>query len=377
MLVCVACFLVVSPILVMYSMGYRFDFSKMKITLTGGIYVRTFPTAEQIIIDSDILEKPNIFSNSIFVQSLLPDDHTVLVKKNGYYDYFKTLPVLEKEVTKLENILLFKKNMAFEVIENPQQTTEGLAKKIISPFDSQEKYIIKNSNLYYSNSPENSNLSAIQKSNPLLKKIIAFELKNNYIVWLGLDGFLYRSDLNNLSLNPVKIILTPIKIVKAGYYKIISDDKNTFINNNGSLLFFNDKTNELDNFYNKVKDAKISPDGKNISYFTDRELYVSSTLTDQLPTSDKGTLLYKSPETITDCVWLNNDYVIIASANRIIISEIDYRGNINAISLPQIIETFTDDKVNIKNPEIFFNQQEGRLYILSNKTLLTSEKITQ
>ena len=55
MLACVACFLVVAPILVFYSMGYRFDFAKMKITATGGIYVRTYPVADRILIDSKIL----------------------------------------------------------------------------------------------------------------------------------------------------------------------------------------------------------------------------------------------------------------------------------------------------------------------------------
>lgn len=114
LLVCMTGFFVIAPVLVLYSMGYRLDFEKMKITSTGGIYVKTFPTAEQIIIDSKIIEKPGIFSNSIFVQSLLPNNHTILVEKNGYYNYFKTLPVQEKQVTKLENVLLIKKNISLK-----------------------------------------------------------------------------------------------------------------------------------------------------------------------------------------------------------------------------------------------------------------------
>ena len=52
LLVCAACFFIIAPLLVFYSMGDRFDFKKMKITETGGIYVRTFPAADQIIVDS-------------------------------------------------------------------------------------------------------------------------------------------------------------------------------------------------------------------------------------------------------------------------------------------------------------------------------------
>ena len=115
---CVVCFFVIAPILVLYSTGDRFDFKKMKITATGGIYVRTFPVAEQIIIDSKISKKPGVFSNSIFAQSLLPNEHTVLVKKSGYYDYFKTLPVKEKQVTKLENVLLIKNFIGFNKLSD-------------------------------------------------------------------------------------------------------------------------------------------------------------------------------------------------------------------------------------------------------------------
>ena len=358
LLVCVACFLVISPILTLYSMGYRFDFEKKKITLTGGVYVRTYPSADQIIIDSKVTEKPRFFSNSIFVQSLLPNPHTVLVKKIGYYDYSKTLPVQEKEVTKLENILLIKKDIVFSNIN--ADTTP-------SPFDVQEKYIIKNGTLY-------------QKSTPLLKKIIAFTTQNNDIIWLGADGFLYKSDLSNLSATPIKITLTAIKISKTGSYKIIANTNNVFVNDNSKLLILDTKTNELINFSSKtiVKDAKISPDGKNIIYYNDNNIYISDLL---LPVIIESTTLYKSNEKITGCSWLNNDYIIFTvrqpdqEGDKIIISEIDYRGNINAVTLapvrvggqalPQTVD------------KIFFNQQNGKLYILSKSNLLLSEKITQ
>jgi hypothetical protein len=354
--VCVACFFIVAPILVLYSMGDRFDFVKMKITATGGIYVRTFPSADQILIDSKFIEKPGMFSNSVFTQSLLPNQHTVLIKKAGYYDYSKTLPVEKKQVTKLENVLLFKKNIQFTVIENPTQ----------SPFIDKEKYIIKNTNLYYSTAPENSELTTTQKVTPVLKKIVAFTILGNNILWLGTDGFLYKSDPAS-ALLPTKITLTPIKIIKTGSYKIIANSNSVFVNDNGNLLLLNSKTNVLDVFSASVVDAKISPDNKNIVFYTNNSLYISP-----LPAAlTLKVVLYNSAEKIKDCVWLNNDYIIFATENKIIISEIDYRGSINAITMPQTIKT-----TEIENPQIFFNQQEGKLYILTNNILLVSEKIT-
>jgi hypothetical protein len=49
-------------------MGYRFDVEKMKISETGGIYVRTFPAADKITIDNSISQKPGIFGNSILAR---------------------------------------------------------------------------------------------------------------------------------------------------------------------------------------------------------------------------------------------------------------------------------------------------------------------
>lgn len=302
-------------------MGYRVDFEKMKIVATGGIYVRTFPAADQITIDSKINKTPGLFANSIFTQSLLPKNHTVSIKKDGYYDYNKTLPVQEKEVTKLENVLLFKKNILFEAVIDETQ----------SPFNQQDKFFIKNNSLYYSNISANIGITTIQKSTPVLKNLIAFTISNNNIIWLGTDGLLYKSELASLSVNPVKLTLTPLEIDKKGFYK-------------------------------------ISPDGKNIVYFTNQEIYIfllSDPITlQQNSGQDKRVLLYKSKENITDCLWLNNDYVIFNTGDKIIISEIDYRGNINTVTLPQ-----TADK-------IFFNRQDNKLYILTENTLLSSEKLT-
>jgi hypothetical protein len=370
LLVCVACFFVIAPVLVLYSMGYRFDFVKIRITTTGGIYVRTYPAAEKIIIDSKITKELGMFSDSIFVQSLLPALHTVLIKKNGYYDYFKTLPVQEKEVTKIENVLLIKKNIKFEIIAD--KGPEGYP----SPFDKQEKFIIKNNNLYYSSAPENADISATLKAIPILKSLVAFSITNNNIIWLGADGFLYRSVLTDLSAKtktaPEKIILESLKINKNGSYKIISNPQNIFVNDNGNLLELNTKTNSLDSFASSIKDEIFSPDGKNIIYYNNSNIYISP-----LPVIPGGKVsLYKSSEKIGSCLWLNNNYIIFTAGNKIIISEIDYRGNTNTVTLPQTIAISPDQKIDIKSPEIFLNHQDGKLYILTNDILLLSEKIT-
>ncbi len=355
-------------------MGYRLDFKKMKLTETGGIYVRSFPAADQIIIDSKIIKKPGFLANDVFVQSLIPEEHSVLVKKNNYYDYSKTIAVEQKEVTKLENILLFKKDILFSLTDGIQVSSN----KIQSPFISRDKYIIKNNNLYFSSITQNATLTAAQKTTPVLKKMVAFSMQGNNIIWLATDGFIYKSDVSGTVTTTAKITKLPIKTVKSGTYKIINDDKNIFLNNNGNLLLLNSKTNILENFYSPVKDASIaqSQDGANIVYYNDNEIYISKIPTADLPIL-KRNILYKSLDKISNCVWLNSSYVIFTAGNKILISEIDYRGKINSITLPQTIVISPTQTVNIVNPQIFFEQQTGKLYILTGKTLLASEKLTK
>lgn len=349
LLVCVACFFVAAPILIAYSEGYRFDFETMKVVATGGIYVRTFPTADKVTIDSNISEKPGIFNGAVFVQSLLPKNHTIYIKKAGYYDYSKTLPVEENQVTKLESVLLIKKNIKFDVVAD--QTTSPFIKKL-----STDKFVIKNNNLYYS-------------STPVLKSLAAYTVSNNEIYWLGLDGFLYKSDFAGKTTE--KLTVLALKIKKTNTYKIFVENNNIFVNSQDGLLLLNTKTNQLDNFYSQVKDIKISPDSQKIIYFDSNKIFIYNLNTPEI----KPVLLASSSENISNCVWLNNDYIIYSAGNpekngagKVVISEIDYRGNINAITLPQAL--------NLVSPQISFNQQENKLYILTGKTLLVSEKIT-
>ena len=375
LVICIVAFLIGVPYIVLYSLGYRVDFVRMKIFATGGIYVRTFPAADQIIIDSKNFIKLGIFSNEAFVPNLLPIDHSVLIKKSGYYDYSKVLPVQEKLATKLENVSLFKKDLTFtEVID--------VAKSPFLPANQQE-YIIKNSNLYYSVTAQNANLTTLQKNTALIKGILAFSMQNNNIIWLGTDGFLYQLDTNSLPMligtMAKKLTKTAIKTntSKTAKYKIIIDNKNTFLNNNSELLLLNTKTQNLEKFAEDVKDAKISPDGKYIVYFTPNEVFMTSLSQDpEDPLSQaKNVSLYKSNTNINDLFWLNDSYIIFTTGNNIIISEIDYRGNINSVTLPDSAKLTDSTTIAIASPKIIYKSEENKLYISTAKSVLTLDKV--
>jgi len=190
-------------------MGYRFDFEKLKVVATGGIYVRTQPALDKVTIDSKILLKPSLFSNWVFVPNLLPGDHNIVVEKIGYYSYIKTLPVQEKEVVKVENILFIKKDSKFE----------PLSAKEKSPFDITIKPTIS----------------------------------------LGPDGILYQSEPNEKT--PKPLTTNAIKVGKKPVYKISVLDQNILLTINGSVLIYNKEKKDLEPFlatsnYKKIIDCQ-------------------------------------------------------------------------------------------------------------------------
>jgi len=435
---CVVCFFVIAPILVAYSMGYRFDFEKDNIVATGGIYVRTFPAADKITIDSKISQKPGLFSNWIFTQSLLPKKHTILVEKAGYYDYSKTLPVEENQVAKIENVLLIKKSITFTDLVNnvdyfsiapnnqniitassgakstnfsyfssasPTQTetfsvaVSGTAPTIAWSGDSSNaliKIIGANNTFYYlfitaqvtplikptamrlsyldktaeeiAFDPQNPKIIFYIKNNILystngtaplaiIKNVVSYKISGSTITWMSTKGVLESSDLSGKLIN--NLSLTNFEVDPAKTYEISQISQNTFLKENSALYELNQNTKKFTAFAVPMSDYKVlpSPDGKNLLYCGTGKIYLYPHAT------EKFTPLYSGSQ-ISNCEWLNNDYIIFSDADKIIISEIDYRGNINTITLAQPANS------------VYFNPQDGKLYVLAQKELLESEKIT-
>jgi hypothetical protein len=440
-------------------MGYRWDFEKNHIVATGGIYIRTFPAADQIIIDSSAPQKPGLFANYVFAQSLLPKEHTVLIKKDGYFDYYKTLNVAESEVTKLEKIDLFKNTTKYDLlsektesftispdkknilaestntqsldfyyfgISSPENKTKyslplksTLVSDIIWSGDS-KKVLIKTQNIsaataYYLldftvKTQQTKPLSSLAKASDILfnpqdssqifylenntlysvkltakpvvviKNTISYAFYNNKITWLSTAGQLYQSDISGQNLElladwpvnknyitpqgaKIEVISGKIFATKYGYtYEYTPGEK-----------YLKEVTLRAE-----ITNPKFlqSPNGENMVYYDAGKIYLYAFKKSAYNKSDENDVrIFEATngETISDCYWLNNDYVIFKSGNRIIISEIDFRGNINQVELQKSWPPNADSK----NPKIIFNQQDNKVYVLTGNSLYSSEKLVQ
>lgn len=106
-----ALFFVVGSIFVVYSFGYRLDAANWKIVQTGGLNVKTTPKTTEIILDGEkINKKAGLFSNEIFLQSLIPGIHDLEVSKEGYFTWKKSINIEPEMVNSFSNIVLMPKN---------------------------------------------------------------------------------------------------------------------------------------------------------------------------------------------------------------------------------------------------------------------------
>ena len=99
-------FFIASPILIFYSSGYRYDFSKNKIVKTGSFYFSSIPAVAEIYLNNEDQQKKT--PNRILY--LLPNEYRIKIEKEGYFPWEKQLKIESRQTTFANAIRLFPKN---------------------------------------------------------------------------------------------------------------------------------------------------------------------------------------------------------------------------------------------------------------------------
>lgn len=462
-LVCALLFLFITPYIVFYSLGYRIDLVENRIIATGGIYIRVFPPEVGVIVDSTLKAKTGFFSSSVFMQDLLPKQHNVLIKKDGYYDYQKSVLVKKQEVTKLEDVILFKQKLLFNllsqdaehislapnnntllllwlekntinfrVVDLPTLLEEDFSvvnsRKVsdlkiqwsndsaralldigneyflLEPFATKDNVVyqplLKNKQYALFN-PQNSDeiffisnkklYSSLQEDS-VLNNVVTYTIAKQNIYWLSEDGYFNESDLTGRTTTKISKKAFPLR--EKAQYTVISLPSSTFLQENTTLFILDQEEKVFVEFNSNTNEVKSSPNGQQIVYYNDHEVFYSDfNANDELDGGQK-VLLKKFPENITvrEVFWMNDHYIVLRGEdssfslnakekNVILFSEVDARGNVNMVELPDTIsvstglETAASKNMDIITPVIIFNQADKKLYILSQKNVIASEPL--
>jgi len=342
-----------------------------------------------------LVKKTDWFFGSTLIENLLPKKYKIGIKKEGFYPWEKTLEIKEKEVTEVKNIILFPKNLDFQISTNNlknfwfspsgkeivllENGEGGWALKLYDLEKNVKSHLIEERDIYSRGadlinlewSPDSKeiylnvgmreeervfalNLEKIppslseKKIPPLSKNVIASQSFNGKNYYLDSFGHLFKGE--------EKLTQNPFSIKPETKYQLNIFSDYIFLRESENLYLFNTEQSFFEKFFEKINDLKISPDNKKLVFFSDSEIWVLflKEKWDQ-PTKKAGEklLITRLSEKIGDVFWLNSNYLIFNNGDKIRISEIDDRDRINIIDIAEF-----------NNPKLFFNRGDKKIYIM-------------
>lgn len=399
-------FLLSAPLIILYYQGYRFDLEKKSLTQTGGLFLKVIPKQSEIYINGKLVKKTDFFFGSTLIENLLPKKYKIRVEKSGYFPWEKDLEIKEKEVTEAKNIILFPQNPNFQIILKDiknlwfspdgkkiillEKNEMGWALKLFDLEKNLKSHLIGEKEIY-SKGVDLLNLNWSQDSKEIYLDVGAKEQNKNFVLNLEKippvltekevtttaenivtsqtfngDNY-YLDNFGNLYKNEEKLSEKPFPVKTETEYKLSVFPEKVFLREEKTLYLFNPDSKIFEKFFEGINDLKISPDGKKIVYFSDSEIWVLF-LKEKLDPPPKKAgekiLLARFSEKIENVSWLNSDYLIFSTGNKIKITEIDERDKLNIVDLGEF-----------KKPEIFFNQTNKKLYVLSDEILFQSSPL--
>lgn len=400
-------FLVAAPTLILYFQGYRIDFTNKKLTQTGGLFLKVIPKQVEVYLDGKLVKKTDFLFGSVFIEDLLPGKYQIDVKKTGFLSWSKSLEIKEKEVTKVWTIILFPEKSGFNLLEKSvgdiwfspdgkkivlyEKTDDGWALKLydleknlksrliededIDPAgadlmklefssDSKTAFLevgVKENLKYFTLDLEKvpPRLAESENNQPEEENAIALQTEGKDVYLLDKVGNLFKSG--------EKISEKPFPVKAETEYKLDVFSGYVFLNESGNLFLFNTESESFEKFFDNVKSLKISPNSQKLLYFSDWEIWImflSDKLDQPLKKAGEKEFLVRLSEKIQEVSWLESDYLVFNTGDKIKIIEIDNRDRINTIDIAEF-----------KNPEIFWNQTDKKLYVLTEETLYASEKL--
>lgn len=352
-------FVIITPVIIFYATGYRYNFKKNKIQKTGILILKSKSKDAAIYLN----DKPRKEKTPARIINLIPDDYFVKLEKENFHSWQKKLTIESNITTFAEDIILFKKNLPSEIKINPinliSLSPDG--KKlaytlnlehskevwILTLEDKKEQLIYRTSNENEINflewSPTNKKILIAISNSKGLKKYLVFDIENGQEINIydRLQDFYAQFKKIEEKQLPVNFIDYDL-IESPNQFTTLIDKKNR------SLLILDPKNNEII-FEAKARGAEWFSDGQKLLYFNDFELWVYDLR------SNEEQLITRYSKEILNAEWyLNANYIILLTNNSIKTIELDPRDVRNIVELAKMDEIY--------NFEI--NKKEEKIYLL-------------
>lgn len=429
-LVCFLIFILVTPLAVLYSQGYRLDFNPsegwIRISQAGGLFLKVTPRQVDVYVDDKLIKRTDFFFGSILVENLLPKKHKITVKKQDYHSWEKTLEIKEKQVVEIKNIILFPEQINVNLLSDK---TEKIwlsldQKKIISLEKEEQIWALKSYdltrnikshlldqadlakqeteiiNLIFSQDSKTVELEVSFKNNlnqeiyikkfilevdkekpgltektmsndlaENIENIVCYKIINNDLYYLDNSGYLFK---NQEKLNQTSFPMEEKQYSLEVFQEFI------FLQEDETVYQFNSDQKNFEIFFEKINFFKISPDRNKLAFFSDYEIWLFFLKDDFGPPERKinqKLLLTRLSDQIKDVSWLNDHYLIFIADNQIKVAEIDDRDKVNVVNLLNL-ETINQSGNFIKTAFSLFDKKIYFLLENNNQTSLYSSSET-
>jgi hypothetical protein len=99
-----AIFLIIAPLLLLYSAGWRYDINRQVVEKVGGVVIESEPRGADVYVNNKPLNK----KTPCTINNLLPKNYTITLKKGGYLPWSKSLTVEPGITNRLTSINLLR-----------------------------------------------------------------------------------------------------------------------------------------------------------------------------------------------------------------------------------------------------------------------------
>ncbi|MFZ5364272.1 MAG: PEGA domain-containing protein [Patescibacteria group bacterium] len=360
-LIFIVIFLLITPVVILYTAGYRYNFQTNRIQKTGIIILKSNPAGAEIYLNGKLRTE----KTPARITNLLPDDYTVKIEKENFYPWQKTLSVKSGLTTFAENITLFEKNLPAEVVE----TNSGL----FSLAPNKEKIIYLNeketgdevwllnfrnnkNSLVYRISEEKSNIVNLEWSNDNQKILLTIDFpdaaeSHKYIlintdtgeisVYQKLSDFYFT--FRGVPINIANPHRLPNLDLSSGYSSMVA-----VLDKEAKHLAVIQPSSLDPLFETRADQMAWSIDGGKLLYTIDFEIWIYN-----FSTKEK-TFISRYGQEIKKIDWINENYIAILLNGTVKIIELDERDQRNIVDIltPEEINNFS---VNGIKQSIYFS----------------------
>lgn len=305
----IAIFIITTPTLILYSMGYRIDWESRKIIETGVISIDVKPKDVEVYLNNILITK----KIPIRLTNRTPGSYELKISKPGYKTWEKTIDIKSKQTTYIKDINLLKDSLPVTVISDKQKNIA----KIIPSTDGRYLILISIDNgvrLTELFDTQSTNLHLLSRVSQKMEQIIEWSPFNNYLLITTADAGSVSVSL--LSAETPENLKT-YRLNKDGYGYIFQWQKDSliptlFTRNLNKIIRL--AANGSENIFN------VEPD--DIWYIDSQEklwLYQENKIMLAHSSNDTNSLNTPTNEKITAIIDINNERIVAKAKDKIIV----------------------------------------------------------